>query len=160
MTDNRYFFLSGIVVAILAATALGFAMYTVTKPAPEVSVLQAKVLPEGKGENTTAFVDIVNKGGGSDKLIGVTSNLSSRAELHTYNIKTEKSKKVNSFNIPANDETQLTGEEHVMLINLDNTLEFGDTVELTLEFERSGKLSVNAPVTQEDGHLHTHGGHE
>ena len=56
------------------------------------------------------------------------------------------------FPVPANGTVELKpGGFHIMLMNLTEPLEAGDSVELELTFEKAGTVKVTAPVQAAPG---------
>ena len=51
------------------------------------------------------------------------------------------------FTIPAGDSLTLApGGKHLMLVNLEASLEAGDAISVTLQFEPGGPMTLSAPV--------------
>ncbi|MEJ7619494.1 MAG: copper chaperone PCu(A)C [Aquificaceae bacterium] len=125
---------------------------------PKIEVKDAwvrEVPPTSK--MSAAYMVIENKGKESDKLVDASNNVSEITELHET--VEGKMRRVKAIEIPAGGKVELKpGGLHVMLINLKKPLKEGDTVELTLKFEKSGEVKVQAPVRKGmGGHMHRHG---
>ncbi len=125
---------------------------------PKIEVRDAwvrEVPPTSK--MSAAYMVIENKGNQPDKLVGASNNASEITELHET--VGGKMRRVKDIEIPANGKAELKpGGLHIMLINLKKPLKEGDTVELTLKFEKSGEIKVQAPVKKGmGGHMHRHG---
>ena len=105
-----------------------------------------------EGGNGGAFMTIVNAGGMADRLISAQSTASEKVELHetTEEGGVMKMRPVpDGFEIPANGRLELKpGGKHVMLIGLIAPLSAGQTVEITLNFEKAGDITVKVPVKQ------------
>ena len=98
---------------------------------------------------SAAYMRIRNEGKQDDRLIAVHGDVSKFVELHTTETRNGVSMmaKVNAIDIPGRRSVTLeSGGLHVMLIKLNQDLRPGDTVELTLEFEKSGQIPVQAEV--------------
>ncbi len=101
-----------------------------------------------------AFMTIVNAGAGDDRLIGAASDIAARVELHTH-IQDENGVMLmredeDGFPIPAGGSHALArGGDHVMFMGLTAPLEHGDTVALTLTFEKAGEITLTVPVDLE-----------
>ena len=101
------------------------------------------------GGASAAYLTIRNNGQAADRLINVHSDVAEFAEIHTSQT-TEgvtSMEKVDSVEIPAQGTVVLEpGGMHIMLIGLKRDLQPGDTIQLTLEFEQSSPLEVQAEV--------------
>ncbi len=125
---------------------------------PKIEVKDAwvrEVPPTSK--MSAAYMVIENKGKEADKLVDASNNVSEITELHETI--EGRMRRVRAIDIPADRKVELKpGGLHVMLINLKKPLKEGDTVELTLKFEKSGEVKVQAPVKKGmGGHMHRHG---
>jgi copper(I)-binding protein len=114
-----------------------------------------------------AFMEITNTGPEDDRLIGATSDVSDRVELHTHIMDGDVMRMVEveeGFAIPAGESFLLErGGAHVMFLGLNRALDTGDEVEVTLTFEGAGDVTVAIPVDNERmparmGHGHGNGG--
>jgi len=96
-----------------------------------------------------AFLTIVNKGTADDKLIAASTPAAGKSELHTHLMEdgVMKMRHVPHIPVPAGGMTMLKpGGFHVMLFKLAKPLNEGDSYHLTLEFEKAGKVMVEAHV--------------
>jgi len=93
---------------------------------------------------------IINAGGTADRLVSGQSSASKTMELHetTEEGGVMKMRPVpGGFEVPANGRLELKpGGKHVMLIGLTAPLVAGQTLEITLNFEKSGAIQVEVPV--------------
>lgn len=110
-----------------------------------------------------AFMSVTSAKGAT--LLGVSSPVAKTVEIHE--MKTEgdvmKMRAVPKVDLPAGKTVSLTGDYHVMLIDLNRPLKAGETVPLTLKIEQKGKqesIKVEAEVRaldaakQADHHHH------
>jgi len=119
-----------------------------------------------------AFMVIENTGPSADRLIAAASDVAKRVELHTH---IESGDGVmlmrhdeDGFEIPAKGEHGLKrGGDHVMFMGLTRDLTNGESVEVTLTFEKAGDIVVEIPVDNDrapaghgHGHDHGHGEHD
>ncbi|MEX0349095.1 MAG: copper chaperone PCu(A)C [Paracoccaceae bacterium] len=109
-----------------------------------------------------AFMVIVNETGEDDRLVGVAADVSARTELHTHKENSDGVMQMlhveEGFEIPAGENHALArGGDHVMFMGLTRSLEHGDTVPVTLIFEKAGEVKVEIPVDLE--RKPDHGGH-
>jgi copper(I)-binding protein len=99
--------------------------------------------------NSAVYVTVSNHGGGADALISAMTNMATAAELHET---IEKDGKMvmqprSRFDIPAGGTLEMRpGSYHIMLLGLKQALKPGDTVQVTLTFQKAGEMSLEAPV--------------
>ncbi|MFE4634295.1 copper chaperone PCu(A)C [Streptomyces sp. NPDC056773] len=115
--------------------------------APKLTV-SGGYMPEPVNDKMAgAFMVIKNDSKTADKLTGVTSPLSDDLQIHET--KDQKMQQVQSLDVPANGELQLTrGGNHVMFMGLKNTPKVGDKVSIELRFEKSGPVKVELDVKE------------
>ncbi len=111
-----------------------------------------------------AFMMIQNHGDTDDRLIGVTSDVAARVELHTHKVDENGVAKMvhveEGFAIPAGEAHMLKrGGDHVMFMGLKAPFEQGGTVPVTLIFEQAGEVTVGIPVDLERQDAGGHGSH-
>ncbi len=98
---------------------------------------------------SAAFLEIENKGDENDTLLKVSSPIAEITEIHTT-IMDEgmmKMRRLENVAIPAGKSVDFKpGGKHIMLINLKKHPKPGEKVKLILEFEKSGKVEVEATV--------------
>jgi copper(I)-binding protein len=95
---------------------------------------------------------VIQNNGPADKLLSVTSDIAQTSELHESMESSGmmQMSPVPNIPIPANGKVELKpGGLHVMLIGLNRELKVGDKVQLTLNFEKAGKISVAADVREQ-----------
>ncbi len=97
---------------------------------------------------------IHNSGDEADRLIAVSSDAAARTELHTHlqgeNGVMRMVHVEEGFELPANGEIAMVrGGKHVMLMGLTGPMEQGETVTITLTFEKAGDVVVDVPVDLE-----------
>lgn len=110
-----------------------------------------------------AFMIIENSGAEDDRLIAASSDIAARVELHTHKDMGEGVMKMmeveEGFVVPAEGSHALArGGDHVMFMGLTRPMNQGDTVTVTLTFERAGDIVVEVPVDLERGPM-SGGGH-
>ena len=104
------------------------------------------------GTNSAAYFVIMNDGGGADTLIGVRSEVASSTEIHQTRIENDVAQMVPvaRVEVPAHGSIEFNpGGYHVMLVGLTQDLKVGDTLKLTLQFEKSGAITLDVPIQQE-----------
>ncbi len=104
------------------------------------------------GTNSAAYFVITNDGDEADTLIGATSEVASSTEMHETRIENDVAQMVpvSRVDVPANGSIEFKpGGYHVMLVGLTRDLKVGDTLKLTLQFEKSGEVTLDVPIRQE-----------
>ena len=97
-----------------------------------------------------AYFRIKNTGPVADALVSASSPVAMMVELHETVMEgaTAKMQPVAKIEVPANGEQVLKpGGYHIMLMGLNQELKVGDTIQLTLTFEKSGTMTISVPVT-------------
>jgi len=137
--------------ALRPMRALLLALVLVASPAlAQVSIDQPWMRATAPGAKVGGgFMTITNKGGVPDRLIGVASPLAERVELHVHLHAggVMKMQQVQGFDIPANGQFVLKpGGAHLMFVNVKRQINAGDTVPVTLRFEKAGEVKVDYAV--------------
>lgn len=115
-------------------------------------VRRAPVMPDARpgAESTAAgYVTLHNRGPARDALVAATADAAERVELHeTRNMSgMMMMERVDKVELAPGSRVELRpGSYHLMLIGLKRALTPGQTVTLTLEFERSGRMTTRAEV--------------
>lgn len=102
-------------------------------------------------QSGAAFMRITNSGPEEDRLIGASSDVAAKAELHTHMHGGDGVMKMveveDGFVVPAGGEHLLErGGDHVMFMGLTRPLNDGEQVSVTLTFEKAGDITVEIPV--------------
>lgn len=103
------------------------------------------------------YMEIRNRGAHPERLLGASSPLAQRVEMHVTRREGEvmKMRQVESFEIPAGERVELRpGGGHLMLVDLTRPLKKGERVPLVLRFERTGEVELEMEV-QEIGSRHS-----
>lgn len=103
------------------------------------------------GRTAAAFMSIQ---GGPDRLLSASSDVAGRVELHETVLENGEPsmRPVGGMLVNPGAATRLVpGSLHIMLLDLKRPLKDGDTVALTLAFERAGKVTVTVPVARSGG---------
>lgn len=137
---------------LLAASAIAaFAL-----PAfAEITINDAYARSAGKmAKAGAAFFVIENTGTEDDRLIEARSDVSVRVELHTHKDMGDGIMKMvevkEGFPVAAGGTHALQrGGDHVMFMGLNGPMEQGETVTVTLVFEKAGEMTVEIPVDLE-----------
>ena len=119
----------------------------------------------GSMSSSAAYVSIMNHGKMADRLLGATSNLARKTELHLMEMDNGVMKMrpvENGIDIPAGKTIHLAPSGyHVMLVGLNAPLTADSMFEITLVFQNAGKQTIKGmamlPSDLKVGdHLKTH----
>ena len=96
---------------------------------------------------TAAYLTIENLSGKENSLLAAKADVAGVVELHRAEMNNGmmRMRKLDRVALPVG-KTELTGDVHIMLIDLKTPLQEGDQVALTLEFENAVKQTVMVPV--------------
>jgi copper(I)-binding protein len=160
----------GLTVALLALLGNALASHSAF-PAENATfalgdlVVESPWARESVTRTGVAYLTVRNGGDQDDRLIGVSSEVADKAELHSSVVQdgVMKMRAVEALDVPAHGEAVLEpGGLHIMLIGLKAPLEEGKSFALTLEFENAGEIEVMTTVENiahagGGGHDHGHG---
>jgi copper(I)-binding protein len=135
---------------IFASIAL---LASLAKPvlAGDIMVMNAAA-PESltPAANTAAvYLSIMNHGADDDALVSATTPAAEQATIHETTMENDvmKMSEVERLAIPAGSTVDLKpAATHLMLTGLRAPLKEGETVALTLTFEKSGEVKIDVPV--------------
>lgn len=100
------------------------------------------------------YLTMVDRDGEGDRLLGVTTAAAGMTHLHSTVTEGDTSRMLpveGGIVVPPNGMNTLEpGALHAMLMNLAGPLAEGDTVEVTLQFERSEPITLQVPVRSYD----------
>ena len=119
----------------------------------------------GAGTNGAIFMTLTNQGTSADRLLSVTSSAAERVELHSH-IEEDgvmKMRQINAIELPAGATVLLgPGRFHAMLFGLKAALIAGQSIPLTLTFEKAGSVSGEALIQGAGDTMpeHCDGGHD
>jgi copper(I)-binding protein len=136
-----------------AATLIGAATLALTAcgaagGSSSITVSNARI-PEPAGPTGAAYLTIVNDGDGADRLVAIETDVASSAEIHESRLTNGamSMQPVEAVDVPAGGRAIFEpGGMHVMLLDVEQDLTAGDTVELSLVFDGAGEQVVNAEV--------------
>jgi periplasmic copper chaperone A len=103
----------------------------------------------GNAPNSAAYMTLETVGAAPDRLIGGSTPVAERVELHTHAMEggVAKIRPVDGIEVAPGAPTVLEpGGRHVMLSGLTRKLEAGTNVPLTLVFEHAGEVTLDVPV--------------
>ncbi len=139
----------------LLATLTTVALATGAMAADGITVDDPYARSSGKTAKAgAAFMMIQNQSDTDDRLIGASSDVAARVELHTHVVDDNGVAKMmhveEGFAIPAGGTHMLQrGGDHVMFMGIKAPFEQGATVPVTLIFEQAGEVEIEIPVDLE-----------
>jgi periplasmic copper chaperone A len=142
MTTTNLICAAALAFAALAAHAHEFKAGAITIDHPYARATAAGQ-PTGGG-----FMKFVN-GGGNDKLLSVSADVSKTVELHEMKMEGDvmRMRQVDGIELQAGKTVELKpGGYHVMFIGLKAPLKAGDKFPLKLKFEKAGEVTVEVKV--------------
>lgn len=117
---------------------------------PELAVSDAVATPAATGGTAAVYVTVASSGG-ADALVGASSEAAQVTSMHRTTEQGGQSTMapVDRLEVPAGDELVLQpGGDHLMLESVTADVAAGSTVPVTLTFERSAPLDVEAEVVE------------
>lgn len=135
-------------LAILMITA-SLILATACAPKEGIEVRGAWVRTAAQGENGAVYFVIHNYSAEDDSIIGASSDVADNVEIHesTLNGDVMEMHMAHSVLLPSGGDVEFVpGGLHIMLVNLNQELTIGGTIELTLHFENSADVLVTAHI--------------
>lgn len=140
-----------------AAVVTGMSAMGEATPAPMAGGAEATPMAGGMaaemapmGGTSAVYMTIANAGGAADRLVAASTDAAATVELHESKLVDNVMQMApvpGGIEVPAGGTAELKpGGLHIMLIGLTRDLNAGDTLRLTLTFERAGTITVDAPV--------------
>ena len=153
MSCRRRTFLA-LVPSLLPPVAPALAQHAAPSPPQEVragdlAITRAWSRAAMQGGSGAGFLTIANRGSAPDRLLSASSPAAGRLELHTHVTEggVMRMREIPAIEIPPGQAVSLEpGGLHLMLIGLTRPLRQGETVPLTLRFERAGEVQVTLTV--------------
>jgi copper(I)-binding protein len=97
-----------------------------------------------------AYIGLTNNGTAADKLVSASSPVAQRVEIHTMSMEGNvmKMRALDGLEVkPGQTIKMQPGQgEHIMLMGLQQPLKEGESVPMTLVFEKAGKVDVSVKV--------------
>lgn len=101
------------------------------------------------GAVSAGYMTLRNAGSEADRLLEASSDAAGDVQMHTSEMKNNvmSMRRVQAIDVPAGETVAIgPGGYHLMLVDLKRDLVAGETVKLTLRFERAGTVEVDALV--------------
>jgi len=154
-TFSRLAFVAALIVAATIA-----ACAQATKTSIVVEDPYARATPAG-ALSGAVYMTLDNKTDAADRLIGASSNVAAQVQIHEMSMANgvmQMRQIANGLPIPAGESIVLKpGGYHVMLIGLRQRLTAGESLPLTLTFEKAGNISVTVPIKAMGSMQDSHG---
>ncbi len=119
---------------------------------PQITVSEPFARPAAAGGNGAVYLTLANEGGSPDVLLSIESQIAEAVELHESKIDENDVMRMSlltNLEVPAGETVNLEpGGKHIMLINLKQELKPGEKISLTLNFKKSGSLSIEAEIRE------------
>jgi copper(I)-binding protein len=142
---------------MLRSIALASALLTVVTTAAAAQSMPSPIAVEnawaratpGNSKTGVVYLTVVDHGTASDRLVGVSSPVAARAELHSMSDDNGvmKMHTVDAIPVQPGMSTELKpGGYHIMLMDLKQPLKEGGSFPLTLRFEKAGSVPVTVKV--------------
>ena len=110
----------------------------------------ARATPAG-AKTGAVYMTVINNGAAPDRLLGATTPVADKVQIHKVSDENGVSsmRELSALDIaPGSRATFRPGDIHAMLVGLKQPLKEGQTISLTLEFEKAGKIDVAAAVAK------------
>ena len=141
---------------LLAAIFLLLALQAHAQNNIEVRAAWSRATPPG-AKVAAGYLEIRNTGSQPDRLVGASTPVAKRVELHITQREGEvmRMRQVKDFEIPPRGSITLApGGSHLMLVEIVRPLKKGERFPMRLRFERAGEIDVELEV-QELGARHS-----
>lgn len=146
-----------IAMATLALLALGLspalsACAGQPGAAQSITIADAWARPGEAGGTSAIYFVIDNPGTEEDSLLAAQTDAAQSAELHRSAMDDHGAMSMEhqeQVPVPAGGKVEFApGGLHVMLVGLDEALQPGDNLSLTLTFEKAGEMNLTVPVRE------------
>lgn len=133
--------------ALVALVAAG--LPTLANAQAALKVEGAWARPTVKGQAAGGGFLKITGGAGPDKLVAVAADVSKSVELHSMAMDGDvmRMRQIAAIDVPAGQVVELKpGGLHVMFMGLKEPLKAGQSIPLTLRFEKAGEMKVDMKV--------------
>jgi copper(I)-binding protein len=122
----------------------------------QISKQMARATAPGQSMSS-AYLLIENKGSTPDRLLTVTYSRAKEVQIHEMKMEGDKMmmRQMTALEIPANGSVELkSGGYHLMMLGLQEPIKEGDSVKMTLQFEKAGKVDISFQTKSMAGMKH------
>jgi copper(I)-binding protein len=148
------------VALVLAAFAFGASAFAQQVGGLQIVGVWARATPKG-AQVGAGYLRITNTGSAPDRLVGGSSPVAGKFELHEMSISGGVAKMrelANGLEIKPGETIELRpGGNHLMFVGLKQPLERGKPFTATLQFEKAGKVEVEFKVEPVGAPVPAHG---
>ena len=134
---------------VLAALVFGASAFAQQAGGLQITGVWARATPKG-AQVGGGYLKITNNGSAPDRLVGGSSPVAGKFELHEMSMSGGVAKMrelANGLEIKPGETIELRpGGNHVMFVGLKQPLERGKPFAATLQFEKAGKIDVEFRV--------------
>ena len=133
---------------------LGNFLLSACDAATGIEVSNAWMRPAMKDGNGAVYFLLRNHSAGRDELTGVSSDTAQAVEMHKSSMEGDvmQMQQITSIPIPGKASIEFTpGGLHIMLISLNEDLQVGDEIQVTLHFTEHEDIPVTVPVQEMEG---------
>ena len=142
----------GLVVVLGGCSSSGASASPASSTAGGIAVSGAWARAAALGGTSAAYLTIDNAGSSADRLLSVSTPAAGSTQVHETTSDPSGMtgmQPVDGIDVPAGGQVQLKpGGYHIMLMDLTKALTAGETVQLTLVFQKAGPVVVTAEVRQ------------
>jgi hypothetical protein len=141
-TIQKFILLSIIAIAISACSPSG----------PKIVIEDAWIRPDPLWENAAGYFTVTNEGGEGDTLLSISISISSSESMHQTTMEGEihKMLAVEELEIgPGESVSFMPLSYHVMMMNIDEGLDYGQLAPMIFTFEKSGEIEIQAQIKAE-----------
>lgn len=134
-------------VVLTALLALGACGQKAVQKAPDITVENAWMRPPPAGRHISAAYLTIRNDGGADLLLSAASPLAKDMQMHISKMQdgVMSMEPEDTVSIPAHGTViYKPGGRHFMVFGIKGGLKAGDPFPITLQFEKSGAISVTA----------------
>lgn len=127
-------------------------LLTSCAPQTPLEINNAWARPALAGNNTAAYFVVTNQTNQDDQLLSASSEISEYTQVHLSLMEDGNMvmKEQEFVVIPANSSIEFKPKDyHIMFINLKNDINIGDSFTLTLNFEKTGQVTIDVPVKEQ-----------
>jgi periplasmic copper chaperone A len=138
------------IVAVFLAISLGVEAHAQAPAVGAIVIDQpwARATPGG-AKTGAAYMTVKNNGASVDRLLGATTAVADKVQFHkeTRDDGVSRMQEVPSLDVkPGAKITFKPGVMHMMMVGLKQPLKEGQTVPMTLQFERAGNIAVTVSI--------------
>jgi copper(I)-binding protein len=154
-----------LITALLLTLYIGSEAHAQTATSSTITVEQPWARATPKGASTgAAYMTLINNSTTADRLLGATTSMAEAVQFHkeTQDNGVSRMRQVPAVDLePGAKIIFKPGEMHMMIVRLKQPLTEGQTLPLTLQFEKAGAIEVTVPIgkvgAMEPNHM-DHGG--